>query len=378
MITEVFVPNFAESISEVIINVVLVQSNSEVKENQGIAELESEKVNHLIYAPISGKIVWEVKEGDIVAVGSLLAKIYSADDKNSLNHNTETIVIESKSQTSDNASTFSEELVSEQKLEIIDFPAKSSAEVPTNKRFVPLKDKLARSSQDKETRQRMSSIRKTISKRLLQALHDSAMLTTFNEINMSALLRLRKERQNAFIEKYGVKLGLMSFFIKASVLALKEFPKINAYIDGEDIVYRHYYDMSIAIGTDRGLVVPVIRNVDQMSGGEIEVALANLAAKAREGSLAFYELQGGGFTITNGGVYGSLLSTPILNSPQVGILGMHKIEKRPIIQDGEIVAADMMYVALSYDHRMIDGKEAVGFLVKIKESIENPESLLDL
>lgn len=375
MITEVYVPNFAESISEVIINVVLVASDSKVTENQGIAELESEKVNHLIYAPTSGKIVWEVKEGDVVAVGALIAKIYSTDEEkssSSVQHNisTSTVDIEKSSDHKD--------LVSEQKVEIIDFPSEQTPSEPPNKRFVPLKDKVAHSLHERETRQRMSSIRKTISKRLLQAMHESAMLTTFNEVNMSALLQLRKERQELFIEKYGVKLGLMSFFIKASVLALKEFPKVNAYIDGNDIVYRHYYDLSIAIGTDRGLVVPVIRNVDQLSSGAIETELVNLASKARDGSLSFSELQGGCFTITNGGVYGSLLSTPILNPPQVGILGMHKIEKRPIVQDGQIIAADMMYIALSYDHRMIDGKEAVGFLVKIKECIENPESLLDM
>lgn len=368
MVVEVRVPNFAESISEVTVTSLLVPSNTNVQENQGIAEIESEKVNHLIYAPISGKVHWEVEEGAVVSVGTILATIDPSDKEETIQDNVNTEL--PKSEVSD-LSKEGPNLVKKSPTEIIDFPS----EPPQDKRFVPFKDAMPNS--ERESRQRMTSIRKTISRRLLKALHESAMSTTFNEMNLTALMQVRKQHQERFISNYGVKLGLMSFFIKASVAALKEFPQLNAYIDGDDVVYRHYYDLCIAIGVDRGLVAPVLRNCDQLSMAEIEQQLQVLTSKAKEGSLSFTDLQGGGFTITNGGVYGSMFSTPLLNPPQLGILGMHKIEKRPIVQNDSIVVADMMYVALSYDHRMIDGKEAVGFLVRIKELIETPESLLD-
>ncbi|WP_366223803.1 dihydrolipoyllysine-residue succinyltransferase [Chlamydia buteonis] len=359
MITEVRIPNVAESISEVTIASLLVTSESLVQENQGIMEIESEKVNQLIYAPISGRIVWSVAEGDVVAVGGIVAKIYDANESVS-----ETPV---------------EETVD---AEIICFPRSTVHNPPAEgKTFVPLREKMQeepqRSGAKNEVRERMSSIRKTISRRLVTALHESAMLTTFNEIHMTPLMKLRKEKQEAFSSRYNVKLGLMSFFIKAVIEALKVYPRINAYIDGDDIVYHQYYDISIAVGTERGLVVPVIRECDKLSSGDIEMKLADLANRARDGLISLPELEGGSFTITNGGVYGSLLSTPIINPPQVGILGMHKIEKRPVVIDNTIAIADMMYVAFSYDHRIIDGKEAVGFLIKIKDAIEQPERLLD-
>jgi len=231
----------------------------------------------------------------------------------------------------------------------------------------------------REERVRMTRLRQTIAKRLKEAQDSAAMLTTFNDVDMGAVMALRKDYRDAFEKKHGVKLGLMGFFVKAAVAALKDIPAVNAEIDGEDIVYKNYYHIGVAVGTERGLVVPVLRDADRMSLAEIESAIADFGARARAGKLALEEMQGGTFTISNGGIYGSLLSTPILNAPQSGILGMHRIEERPVVRDGQIVARPMMYLALSYDHRLVDGKDAVTFLVHIKDSLEDPKRLvLDL
>jgi 2-oxoglutarate dehydrogenase E2 component (dihydrolipoamide succinyltransferase) len=228
----------------------------------------------------------------------------------------------------------------------------------------------------REERVRMTRLRKRIAERLKEAQNTAAMLTTFNEVDMSAVIALRERYQDAFVKKHGVKLGFMSFFVKASIEALKAFPAVNAEIDGEEIVYKHYYDIGVAVSTDQGLVVPVVRDADLLSFADIEKRIADLGKRAREGKLAIEELQGGTFTITNGGIFGSLLSTPILNPPQVGILGMHKIQERPMVVAGRIEPRPMMYLALSYDHRIIDGREAVSFLVRVKECIEAPERML--
>lgn len=228
----------------------------------------------------------------------------------------------------------------------------------------------------REERIRMSRRRRTIAQRLVEAQQTAAMLTTFNEIDMSAVMALRTRRNETFTERYGVKLGFTSFFMKASIGALKAFPRLNAEIQGEEMVLKHYYDIGVAIGDPEGLVVPVLRNADRMSFAEIEQKVKDLASKAQEGTLKLDDLRGGTFTITNGGVFGSLLSTPILSHPQVGILGLHKIEKRPVAVNDEVVVRPMMYVALSYDHRIVDGREAVQFLVRVKELIEDPETLL--
>ena len=227
-----------------------------------------------------------------------------------------------------------------------------------------------------EERVKMTRLRQTIAKRLKESQNTAAMLTTFNEVDMSELMSVRSAYKEQFEKKHGAKLGFMSFFVKACVVALQEIPAVNAEIDGTDIVYKHYVNMGVAVGTDKGLVVPVVRNAHLMGFAEIETTISEYGQKAREGSLAIDDLQGGTFTISNGGVYGSLMSTPILNSPQSGILGMHKIQERPIVVDGEIVVRPMMYLALSYDHRIVDGKEAVTFLVRVKEGLENPERLL--
>ena len=231
----------------------------------------------------------------------------------------------------------------------------------------------------REERVRMTRLRQTIAKRLKEAQDTAAMLTTFNDVDMSAVMQLRREYREAFEKKHGVKLGLMGLFVKACVQALKDIPAVNAEIDGTDIIYKNYYHIGVAVGTERGLVVPVLRDADRMSVAEIDTAIADFGKRAREGKLGLEEMQGGTFTISNGGVYGSLLSTPILNAPQSGILGMHRIEERAVVRDGQIVARPMMYLALSYDHRLVDGKEAVTFLVQVKEAIEDPKRLvLDL
>jgi 2-oxoglutarate dehydrogenase E2 component (dihydrolipoamide succinyltransferase) len=228
----------------------------------------------------------------------------------------------------------------------------------------------------RSTRKRLSPLRRKIAAQLVMAQHTAALLTTFNEADMSAVMKLRGEMQDAFTKEHGIKLGFMSFFIKAAVSALKAVPSVNGRMDGDDFVQNHYYDIGVAVGTERGLIVPVIRNADQKSFSDIERDLVDYAGKAREGKIKIEDLSGGVFTISNGGIYGSLLSTPILNPPQSGILGMHKIQERPIAEKGQVVVRPMMYLALSYDHRVVDGKEAVTFLVRIKDCIENPARLL--
>jgi 2-oxoglutarate dehydrogenase E2 component (dihydrolipoamide succinyltransferase) len=238
---------------------------------------------------------------------------------------------------------------------------------------------IAAEDEAREERVRMTRLRQTIAKRLKEAQDNAAMLTTFNDVDMSAVMALRRDYRGAFEQKHGVKLGLMGFFVKACVQALRDVPAVNAEIDGTDIVFKNYYHIGVAVGTDRGLVVPVIRDADRSSLAEIEKTIAEFGTRAREGRLALEEMQGGTFTISNGGIYGSLLSTPILNAPQSGILGMHRIEERAVVRDGQIVARPMMYLALSYDHRLVDGKEAVAFLAHVKEAIEDPQRLvLDL
>jgi 2-oxoglutarate dehydrogenase E2 component (dihydrolipoamide succinyltransferase) len=228
----------------------------------------------------------------------------------------------------------------------------------------------------REERVRMTRLRRTIARRLKEAQQTAAMLTTFNEVDMGPIMELRGRYKETFEKKHGIKLGFMSFFVRACVAALKDIPNVNAEIDGEDIIYKNYVHMGVAVGTDRGLVVPVVRDADQMDFAEIEKAIAALGKKAREGKLGMEDMVGGTFTISNGGVYGSLMSTPILNAPQSGILGMHKIQQRPMAIDGQVVIRPMMYLALSYDHRMVDGKEAVTFLVRVKECLEDPQRLM--
>jgi 2-oxoglutarate dehydrogenase E2 component (dihydrolipoamide succinyltransferase) len=253
------------------------------------------------------------------------------------------------------------------------------ARAPTPKAPPAPRPPITLQDETREERVHMTRLRQTIARRLKEAQDTAAMLTTFNDADMSAVMQLRRDYREAFEKKHGVKLGFMGFFVKACVQALKDIPAVNAEIDGTDIIYKNYYHIGVAVGTERGLVVPVLRDADRMGLAEIETGIADFGARAREGKLGLEEMQGGTFTISNGGVYGSLMSTPILNAPQSGILGMHRIEERAVVRDGQIVARPMMYLALSYDHRLVDGKEAVTFLVQIKEAIEDPKRLvLDL
>jgi 2-oxoglutarate dehydrogenase E2 component (dihydrolipoamide succinyltransferase) len=228
----------------------------------------------------------------------------------------------------------------------------------------------------REERVKMTRLRQTIARRLKDAQNTAAMLTTFNDVDMSAVMALRAQYKDLFEKRHGVKLGFMGFFVKACVQALREIPAVNAEIDGDDIIYKNYYHVGVAVGTERGLVVPVLRDVDRMSLAETEITIAEFGRRARDGKLSIEDMQGGTFTISNGGVYGSMLSTPILNAPQSGILGMHRIEERPVVKNGQIVARPMMYLALSYDHRIVDGKEAVTFLVRVKECLEDPQRFI--
>lgn len=255
-------------------------------------------------------------------------------------------------------------------------PKEASKESEKSGKASPKPETSEASSEERSTRKKLSPLRKRIGERLVAAQRQAAILSTFNEVDLSAVMNLRKTHQDQFVEKHGIKLGFMSFFCKAVVHALKEVPQINAQIDGDELVQNHYYDIGVAIGTDRGLIVPVLRDVDQLSFAGVEQEIGRYANLAKEGKIQVEDLQGGVFTISNGGVYGSLLSTPILNPPQSGILGMHSIQQRPIAVDGDVVIRPMMYIALSYDHRVVDGKEAVTFLVKVKEAVENPTRLL--
>jgi 2-oxoglutarate dehydrogenase E2 component (dihydrolipoamide succinyltransferase) len=332
---EIKIPQMGESVSEASIGIILKPTGSIVKENEEIVELETEKVNQLLYAPCAGVITWSVQTGDPVPIGTTIGVIDSAG--------TPTAVAKEELQ-----------------------PKK---EVPPPQPEPPLKvtGQLAR--------KKMSRIRQTIANRLVESLHTAAMLTTFNEVDMSTIIALREQHKESFVQKHGVKLGFMSFFVYAVTEALKHYPDFNSYIEQDEIVIRQTYDIGIAVGTEKGLVVPVVRNCDKLSFAQIEKEIASYAQKARSNTLSIGDLEGGGFTITNGGVYGSLLSTPILNPPQVGILGMHKIMKRAVVVEDAIVIRPMMYLALSYDHRLIDGKEAVSFLVHIKETLERLVSL---
>ena len=240
----------------------------------------------------------------------------------------------------------------------------------------PVPKIVATERKEREERVRMSLRRKTIARRMVEAQQSAAMLTTFNEVDMSRVMELRKKYRESFKEKHGVNLGIVSFFVKAAITALKEFPRLNAEIDGDDLLYKYYYDIGVAIGAEEGLVVPVLRNADMMTFAEIEMGIKNYAEKSASGALTLDDLRGGTFTITNGGVFGSMMSTPILNPPQVGILGLHKIAERPVAENGQLVIKPMMYVALTYDHRIVDGRESVQFLVKVKEFVEDPATML--
>lgn len=372
MKTDIKIPSMGESITEATIGQIIKASGTKVSMDDEILELETDKVNQVLYAQQSGTIVLNVSKGDVVKIGQVIGHIDSeGKEETKKDKKQENAPQTLKNAPAPPASSKSVRITKEEELSsILSDNQKPSEEGKIEKE--PLAIPELSSNQRKETRQKMSRIRQVIAKRLVEAQHNAAMLTTFNEVDMSQVIQSREKYKEVFLKQYGVKLGFMPFFVKAAVESLKTQKGLNSYIEGDEIVHREYYDIGVAVSTDRGLVVPIIRECDKLSFFEIEKAIDSHAKRAREGGLSVDDLQGGGFTITNGGVYGSLLSTPILNPPQSGILGMHKIQKRPVVVDDQIVIRPMMYIALSYDHRIVDGKEAVTFLVSIKNFLEDP------
>ena len=353
-IMDVLVPILGESVVEATVSKWIKKQGDFVEIDEPIVELETDKVTLEVPAAISGIIDHlAVSEGDTVEVGALLAMIVAG--KKPLT-NTKPIIDKIES------------VKTEEKLEKKQ-PKKQ--ETAVNPVISPNRD-----SGNLEERVPMSRLRQAIARRLKEAQNTAAMLTTYNEVDMTALMEMRSNYQDSFEKKNGVRLGYMSFFVKAAIDALREFPAVNAEIEGNDIIYKNYYNIGVAVGTSQGLVVPVLRNADKLSFGETEMNIVSFGKKAKEGDLAISDMAGGTFTISNGGVYGSLMSSPILNPPQSGILGMHKIQKRPVVISNNIEIRPMMYLALSYDHRIIDGREAVSFLVRIKEIIEDPRRLV--
>src|SRR5258705_1637565 len=418
--TDIKVPTVGESISEVTLLQWLKKDGEYVDRDEVIAELESEKATFEVNAEKAGILKTSANEGDLLRIGDLLASIDETAAKAETNQEDGSHRSEGKMANAENGNSKSEEKKSPEKKENIEGlklpvviePEKAtvSADVKASpvasaiiadKKVDPksvkpsgyqgkiLKDDVlaALSNPGKVTggkalfnrdvkSEKMSQLRRTISRRLVEAKNTTAMLTTFNEADMSHIMEIRTKYKDKFKEIHGVGLGFMSFFAKACCVALQEWPAANAYIDADQIIYHDYCDISIAVSTPRGLTVPVIRNAESLNMAEIEMKVIELANKAKENKLSMEELQGGTFTITNGGVFGSLMSTPIINLPQSAILGMHKIQERPIAFNGQVVIKPMMYVALSYDHRIIDGRESVSFLVRVKELLENPEQLL--
>ncbi|WP_421952766.1 2-oxoglutarate dehydrogenase complex dihydrolipoyllysine-residue succinyltransferase [Pelagibacterium sp.] len=410
MSTEVRVPTLGESVTEATIGQWFKKVGDAVSADEPIVELETDKVTIEVPAPVSGTLeAISVNEGDTVEVGALIAAIAAgAAPAKSAEAPKEDQKAEAPKEAAKPAEAPAPaaktemppapsaaklmaerdvdpssvagsgkrgQVLKEDVLKALDNTGTAKSEAPA-----PAAPRAARAEdQGGEERVKMTRLRQTIAKRLKDAQNTAAMLTTFNEVDMKPVMDLRNSYKELFEKKHGVKLGFMGFFTKAVVHALKEIPAVNAEIDGTDIIYKNFAHIGVAVGTEKGLVVPVVRDADQMTIAEIEKEIARLGRAARDGQLSMADMQGGTFTISNGGVYGSLMSTPILNAPQSGILGMHKIQERPVVVGGQVVVRPMMYLALSYDHRIVDGKEAVTFLVRVKESLEDPQRLvLDL
>lgn len=404
MSTEIRVPTLGESVTEATVGQWYKKPGEAVSVDEPIVELETDKVTVEVPAPIAGVMTdISVEEGDTVEVGALLGAISEGgaaaapspapkaeepvkapDEAPAANDDmppSPSAAKMAKEQGLDpatlNGSGKRGQVLKEDVMAALDKGTgsmRSEMPAPATKR-APSKA----GDQAREERVRMTKLRQTIARRLKEAQHTAAMLTTFNDVDMTAVMQLRKDYKDLFEKKHGVKLGFMGLFVKACIQALKDVPEVNAEIDGNDLIYKNYYHVGVAVGTEKGLVVPVVRDADEMSISEIEQKIGDFGARARVGKLGLDEMQGGTFTISNGGVYGSLMSTPILNAPQSGILGMHRIEQRPVAVNGEVKIRPMMYLALSYDHRIVDGKGAVTFLVRVKEALEDPQRLvLDL
>jgi 2-oxoglutarate dehydrogenase E2 component (dihydrolipoamide succinyltransferase) len=385
------IPAVGESITSAVLSTWHKADGEAVSKGDTLLTIDTDKVSTDLVAEGAGILSIKVPAGQEVAIGEVVAEIAEGAQGTALVAEQKTPAKASKSETrekvdapkpaapaasSSHGTVVPGAVVSQPANEGVSLREAVSA---ANESLTVLSSGIEperAASEGRITRKKMTPLRRKIAAQLVMAQHQAAILTTFNECDLSAVMRLRSEMQEAFTKEHGVKLGFMSFFIKAVVSALQAVPSINAQIDGEDIVQNHYYDVGVAVGTDRGLMVPVVRDADQKGFARLEKDLADFAVKAREGKIQFSDLQGGVFTISNGGIYGSLLSTPILNPPQSGILGMHKIQERPVAVNGQVVIRPMMYLALSYDHRVVDGKEAVTFLVRVKECLENPLRLM--
>jgi 2-oxoglutarate dehydrogenase E2 component (dihydrolipoamide succinyltransferase) len=395
MTTKIKSPTYPESVSDGTISNWVKKEGESVKQDELIAEIETDKIVLEVLSPIDGEISKIIKnEGDIVLSGELIAEVEKNNSSPNVSENIKEDIknIETNISTEKNKSMGHgpaiRRLLDEHKInpedingtgkdgritktDISNYLNQTMSKEINESEFRPVED-----STREEERVPMSRMRSTIAKRLLSVTQETAMLTTFNEVDMQPIKNLRNEYGEDFKQNHGLKLGFMGFFVAASIIALKKYPIANASIDGNEVVYHGYQDISVAVSTDKGLVVPVIRDADMMTLPEIEKIIIEFSSKAQEGKLSIEEMQGGTFTISNGGVFGSLLSTPILNAPQTAILGMHKIQDRPVVVDGKIEIRPMMYLALSYDHRLLDGKDAVSFLISIKEQLEKPERLL--
>ena len=369
-IIDIKVPSIGESVTEVSLSKWLKENGSMVKLDELLCEFESDKATFELPAEVSGKLIQMAKEGDDLSVGAIVAQIDTLDTGKS------NVASEPK-ETQPQITQVVQNSPAPEIQKDIEIPSEASPSNPTIPPHITIEQQREIiASNPSVRREKMSRMRRTIAKHLVDAKNQTAMLTTFNEVDMSALISLRTKHNEWFLEKYGIKLGFMSLFAKACAQVLLEMPSVNAYIDGDDLVYHDYVDISVAISTPTGLVVPPIRNIESIKLHEFELALKELAEKAKNGKLSIQEMSGGTFTITNGGVFGSLLSTPIINIPQSAILGMHAIKDRPIALNGEVVIRPMMYLALSYDHRIIDGSTSVTFLVKLKELLEDPIRIL--
>jgi 2-oxoglutarate dehydrogenase E2 component (dihydrolipoamide succinyltransferase) len=375
---ELKIPAVGESITEVQISEWLKSEGDLVKQDETIAVIDSEKATLDLPSPQSGRLVKILHQaGETVAVGTVVAHLEAVGEAGKSKPEETTSTPEAKSADKSKAKVETAAVENSQD----DSEKNPAPESPkAEPKFVseteikppPIKS----SSQREEEIVPMTMLRRTVARHLVEAKQTMAMLTTFNEVDMSAVQTLRKEDQEAFEKKYQVKLGLMSFFVKAAIDALKQFPQLNAEVRGNDIVYHNYFDIGVAIATERGLVVPVLRNAERLSFAEVEKTIGDFARRAKDGKLKPDELEGGTFTVTNGGAFGSLLSTPIINPPQTGILGMHTIQERPVAVQGQVIIRPMMYLALTYDHRLVDGREAVLFLRRIKEVLETPSRML--
>ena len=436
MSEKIVVPTLGESVTEATVSKWLKSEGEKVSSDEPLVELETDKVNVEVPSPLSGVLEKiNVSEGETVEVGSLLGSVSSAitesskktkekiktytpppkkeekeevilfekpikkKKKSSPTNGVKPLILDDtqeemplvleeehsesnfeKSKFTKQVSPSARKLAKEKKIDLENVKGSGKHGTVLKGDLINLMGSKPSPNKRRETygeeeRVRMTRLRLTIAKRLKQAQNNAAMLTTFNEVDMFEIIQMRKSHQSEFQKKYGAKLGFMSFFVKSCIAALKNYPAVNAEIQNEEIVYKNYYNISFAVGTDRGLVVPVLRNSDQMSFADIETSISLLGDKARNGKITIEDLQGGTFTITNGGIYGSMLSTPILNPPQSGVLGMHNIIERAVVKNGSIVIRPMMYLALSYDHRIIDGKEAVSFLKNVKDFLEDPKRL---